>query len=104
MIRRPPRSTLFPYTPLFRSVADRLAVHVAGAGRAAGRARREQIEGHRASAIQVARPMQRRAIGEPLTRPTLTRTHRSPDRRRSRDHHRLVAATRVGTVVVAVTR
>src|SRR2546426_4668773 len=22
MIRRPPRSTLFPYTPLFRSVAD----------------------------------------------------------------------------------
>src|SRR3712207_8855510 len=26
MIRRPPRSTLFPYTPLFRSVGD----HVAG--------------------------------------------------------------------------
>src|SRR4051812_49728239 len=25
MIRRPPRSTLFPYTTLFRSVADRLA-------------------------------------------------------------------------------
>src|SRR3989454_6628809 len=24
MIRRPPRSTLFPYTPLFRSVVDRL--------------------------------------------------------------------------------
>src|SRR3712207_7172984 len=24
MIRRPPRSTLFPYTTLFRSVADRL--------------------------------------------------------------------------------
>src|SRR3989442_11408384 len=23
MIRRPPRSTLFPYTPLFRSLADR---------------------------------------------------------------------------------
>src|SRR5438477_2956570 len=26
MIRRPPRSTLFPYTTLFRSVADRVAV------------------------------------------------------------------------------
>src|SRR3712207_8452959 len=26
MIRRPPRSTLFPYTTLFRSVADVLAV------------------------------------------------------------------------------
>src|SRR3712207_7170191 len=28
MIRRPPRSTLFPYTTLFRSVADRLVVLV----------------------------------------------------------------------------
>src|SRR5258708_21225706 len=26
MIRRPPRSTLFPYTTLFRSIPDRLAV------------------------------------------------------------------------------
>src|SRR2546422_6445610 len=29
MIRRPPRSTLFPYTTLFRSVAAYTAVHVA---------------------------------------------------------------------------
>src|SRR3712207_8192844 len=29
MIRRPPRSTLFPYTTLFRSHDDRLADHVA---------------------------------------------------------------------------
>src|SRR3712207_7042480 len=28
MIRRPPRSTLFPYTTLFRSGADREGVHV----------------------------------------------------------------------------
>src|SRR5258708_28376377 len=28
MIRRPPRSTLFPYTTLFRSVAAHRAVHV----------------------------------------------------------------------------
>src|SRR2546430_9707190 len=27
MIRRPPRSTLFPYTTLFRSVADRPVAH-----------------------------------------------------------------------------
>src|SRR2546430_7741006 len=33
MIRRPPRSTLFPYTTLFRSRADDLR---AGAGRALG--------------------------------------------------------------------
>src|SRR3712207_7073535 len=29
MIRRPPRSTLFPYTTLFRSLAPRLAVDAA---------------------------------------------------------------------------
>src|SRR2546422_8591912 len=28
MIRRPPRSPLFPYTPLFRSVGERLRVRV----------------------------------------------------------------------------
>src|SRR3712207_6873272 len=30
MIRRPPRSTLFPYTTLFRSVVFDLEAHVAG--------------------------------------------------------------------------
>src|SRR3546814_1756169 len=40
MIRRPPRSTrtdtLFPYTPLFRSLPDRPAEHLAFAGIAGG--------------------------------------------------------------------
>src|SRR3712207_7419474 len=31
MIRRPPRSTLFPYTTLFRSFSDRIAMRMAGA-------------------------------------------------------------------------
>src|SRR5690348_17461088 len=31
MIRRPPRSTLFPYTTLFRSRVDRVGVRVRGA-------------------------------------------------------------------------
>src|SRR3712207_8229333 len=35
MIRRPPRSTLFPYTTLFRSVAH-LGLHLAVAGEALG--------------------------------------------------------------------
>src|SRR3712207_8854174 len=39
MIRRPPRSTLFPYTTLFRSVAARRRVHV-GARAAARRPHR----------------------------------------------------------------
>src|SRR3712207_8305160 len=34
MIRRPPRSTLFPYTTLFRSVA--VVDHVAGSGQGGG--------------------------------------------------------------------
>src|SRR2546430_7175339 len=41
MIRRPPRSTLFPYTTLFRSE------HTAGDGR---RVRRQHLEGERRSA------------------------------------------------------
>src|SRR5687768_17788555 len=40
MIRRPPRSTLFPYTTLFRSVrareVERLAQHALGVGVVAG--------------------------------------------------------------------
>src|SRR5438876_8567420 len=30
--RRPPRSTLFPYTTLFRSVTDRVCIHGTGTG------------------------------------------------------------------------
>src|SRR5689334_23423378 len=56
MIRRPPRSTLFPYTTLFRSVPPRPGVRVRGergrrAGAAAGRgARRDAAAGKRATA------------------------------------------------------
>src|SRR5436189_2952614 len=42
MIRRPPRSTLFPYTTLFRSRQRQLrSAHAAGAGSAAVDRRRE---------------------------------------------------------------
>src|SRR6516162_11436718 len=44
MIRRPPRSTLFPYTTLFRS--DRGAARARGGGRAHGRARPRRSEEH----------------------------------------------------------
>src|SRR3712207_8578992 len=48
MIRRPPRSTLFPYTTLFRSaVADAglraVGAHGVGVGRAAVRPRRDRL-------------------------------------------------------------
>src|SRR3712207_8565476 len=42
MIRRPPRSTLFPYTTLFRSEAD--AVHVRARHRVAVRRERRRAE------------------------------------------------------------
>src|SRR5256885_3392955 len=59
MIRRPPRSTLFPYTTLFRSgqgrvhdgVLEVLAGAEAGAGRADGRVSREA--GRRAPLVVV---------------------------------------------------
>src|SRR2546427_6627746 len=48
MIRRPPRSTLFPYTTLFRSVQDKsIIVTGAGSGIGAGIAKRLAAEGAR---------------------------------------------------------
>src|SRR3712207_7989531 len=53
MIRRPPRSTLFPYTTLFRSLVlrglpegGRGRVPVAGPGAARGRGARAGLRGH----------------------------------------------------------
>src|SRR3712207_8102884 len=50
MIRRPPRSTLFPYTTLFRSLADLLHVHAVDlmAGNAVRGAALVQLAGRRA--------------------------------------------------------
>src|SRR5436190_14703231 len=47
MIRRPPRSTLFPYTTLFRSLEERLAL----------RAVHEPLEHHRAARDPPERPV-----------------------------------------------
>src|SRR2546430_9091226 len=50
MIRRPPRSTLFPYTTLFRSVElclrSRGAGRLSGPGQRRGRRRRHGLGGH----------------------------------------------------------
>src|SRR3712207_7155329 len=50
MIRRPPRSTLFPYTTLFRSFPDDGAVEVEGVGDAVHR------PFHRVAALRPPRP------------------------------------------------
>src|SRR3712207_7705513 len=57
MIRRPPRSTLFPYTTLFRSVrrvleVARIAVDVDGYARGAARVR-DRVAGRVAAAGEV---------------------------------------------------
>src|SRR3712207_8802363 len=44
MIRRPPRSTLFPYTTLFRSIAERGADRVAQAGIEVGRRQERGVQ------------------------------------------------------------
>src|SRR6266699_6476420 len=46
MIRRPPRSTLFPYTTLFRSRAHHLSLRRAHAGGVRGRQRARRSEEH----------------------------------------------------------
>src|SRR3712207_7486553 len=58
MIRRPPRSTLFPYTTLFRSVVDRDHAAVAGRGHRVrtGEARDDDVgaqPGARAAQVRV---------------------------------------------------
>src|SRR5258707_2562070 len=45
MIRRPPRSTLFPYTTLFRSQGELVRRRAARSGVRAGRARRSRAGG-----------------------------------------------------------
>src|SRR2546425_220669 len=64
MIRRPPRSTLFPYTTLFRSRAPRRADPV----------------GRRARAESAARGRRRGAVGRPARRPVLARRLRASRR------------------------
>src|SRR3712207_7438968 len=44
MIRRPPRSTLFPYTTLFRSTAAAIGTTIAGRVRGASAAGSDQIK------------------------------------------------------------
>src|SRR5260221_3533570 len=60
MIRRPPRSTLFPYTTLFRSLLRRAAQHVVALGERFLRGRGEQ----RGNARGDARRRDERAGGE----------------------------------------
>src|SRR2546429_4774998 len=68
MIRRPPRSTLFPYTTLFRSRATQ--GFAAGAPRGAGAVR--------------ARPVRRRRRGAPLRPPVRHAERLARDRKSTR--------------------
>src|SRR3712207_8965231 len=66
MIRRPPRSTLFPYTTLFRSVAlvRRIEVHLARAGAAKELHRRLPVD-HRGAHLAL---LHRRLLDRKSTR------------------------------------
>src|SRR3712207_8033451 len=72
MIRRPPRSTLFPYTTLFRSGEDRPAGarRPCESGRAGARASRDP---HRESEAACARPRS----DAPRARPARSEEHTS---------------------------
>src|SRR2546430_8580353 len=58
MIRRPPRSTLFPYTTLFRSDALALSARELG-DRTIGEIQRVDFLERRVRALQIVRPLQR---------------------------------------------
>src|SRR5258707_6125022 len=62
MIRRPPRSTLFPYTTLFRSVVADAAVAVEGVGRG----RRGRLPGEEQSGAGEQDPVEEVAAGDRL--------------------------------------
>src|SRR5256885_3491724 len=70
MIRRPPRSTLFPYTTLFRSAGGAVAASSGGGRRAA---LRRHIEGRRRFVI----PRRRRAGTAGHHRPWRSEEHTS---------------------------
>src|SRR3989449_6875785 len=59
MIRRPPRSTLFPYTTLFRSVDGHL--HGADGDRARGASRRRGMAGVPSGLVRPSRAAEERA-------------------------------------------
>src|SRR5256885_16835990 len=90
MIRRPPRSTLFPYTTLFRS-SHRSALAVLRVARAevgAGHPRPEVVlrapaRQHQADVAVVVGPQQLEAL-EPLRAGHLASARREPDRKSTR--------------------
>src|SRR2546429_6986943 len=71
MIRRPPRSTLFPYTTLFRSGGDR---------RRDRGARQERPSGGRAAADQAAKRRRVRARPRTALRPSVSGSDRKSTR------------------------
>src|SRR3712207_7321065 len=78
MIRRPPRSTLFPYTTLFRSGRDggeRGRLPRRGGDRGAERTRGRDLR--RAAAARVAPPRRARALDRKSTRLNSTHAHLS---------------------------
>src|SRR2546430_11043117 len=67
MIRRPPRSTLFPYTTLFRSAEERVrgraALHRALVGRRVLEQLLEQVHVAPLDGVDPAQPLAREGIG-----------------------------------------
>src|SRR2546427_6300440 len=63
MIRRPPRSTLFPYTTLFRSPEVDAEDRRAGAVQGAGPAQQGAVAAQRDHAVEPRRPVEQRRAG-----------------------------------------
>src|SRR5471030_2397111 len=94
MIRRPPRSTLFPYTTLFRSAADHARLRAAA--RMSGEVRVEPRSEEHTSELQSLRHLVCRLLLEKKKRTLAERPHAHTPRARTRDtaRHRRLAAVR----------
>src|SRR2546425_8396512 len=91
MIRRPPRSTLFPYTTLFRSPA---APHARGGPAlvAAGRPQEGRSEEHTSELQSLAYLVCRLLLEKKKNKMSPQRTHRTHALQHLVQHHRIVDA------------
>src|SRR5205823_14989262 len=100
MLRRPPRSTLFPYTTLFRSHGvDQVIVHLAGV-LADGQLTEGAPVAGRAAVVHLEHPVA--SVGEELDDRTVAPVVAEPVPAVNEEHHRSWSAEAWRTCEVAV--
>src|SRR3712207_7019137 len=84
MIRRPPRSTLFPYTTLFRSKRKAALLEAIGIEIDHPFVKIVLIHGHGLGRVPASQGVALTTDGQPIAGPELRRTHDQADRKSTR--------------------